>query len=65
MIIEVILIVMNMIITIMILIVVKERVVLKWGIRSERGTVIYLYITIIFWSPLLRNETRHFILLHM
>jgi len=53
---------MNMIITIMILIVVKERVVLKWGIRSERGTVIY---TIIFWSPLLRNETRHFILLHM
>ena len=41
MIIEVILIVMNMIITIMILIVVKERVVLKWGIRSERGTVIY------------------------
>lgn len=62
MIIEVILIVMNMIITIMILIVVKERVVLKWGIRSERGTVIY---TIIFWSPLLRNETRHFILLHM
>ena len=26
---------MNMIITIMILIMVKERVVLKWGIRSE------------------------------
>ena len=32
---------MNMIITIMILIIVKERVVLKWGIRSVRGTVIY------------------------